>query len=288
MTLRHFLSTAAAVLALAAALSAFGQNQDREKDKDKDRDRDRQKQQDRDQQNVRDQDFARLWHIVGASVKTQDGKNIGKIENLAIDPRTGQVVYAIVDVRGVSELSNKSNLAIPIRALRFTGEKQAQVNVDMQRLNDAPPFNPSGWDTIGNIEWGRKVHEFYRVDMNLVARDDRDRAQDRDQVTLVKATDLKDARIQARQGEKLGAVEDFFVDVNRGFIAFAAVKLDKDQADKGDRLVAVPWPVVNFNRDDRALVLTIEPNRLRDAPAIERKRLEERQRRLHSARVHAL
>lgn len=62
--------------------------------------------------------------IIGKSVQTMDGKDIGEIEDLAVDELDGQVRYVVLFFGGILGLGEKY-FAIPWEALHLSGNIEA-------------------------------------------------------------------------------------------------------------------------------------------------------------------
>ena len=76
--------------------------------------------------------------IIGATVRNIQGEKLGEISNLAFDKNTGKITYVVLSDGGIT--SNGEKLTpVPLAALRFINEKNAQLNISKERL-DASPF----------------------------------------------------------------------------------------------------------------------------------------------------
>lgn len=87
--------------------------------------------------------------IQGSKVSNAQGERIGKIEDVVVDVKKGQVAYAIVGVGGFLGAGEK-NVAVPWDRLRPGQEAQSFVlNVDRQTLQNAPSVER---DKVANLE----------------------------------------------------------------------------------------------------------------------------------------
>jgi sporulation protein YlmC with PRC-barrel domain len=80
--------------------------------------------------------------LIGANVKNQQGENVGKIDELVIDPQDARIKAAVVSVGGVLGLGAKS-VAIPWNQLTMgTGADRDSVVVAMgkEELERAPSW----------------------------------------------------------------------------------------------------------------------------------------------------
>ncbi len=75
--------------------------------------------------------------LVGMTIESKDGENIGEIQDLKIDTSTGRINYITVQVGGVLGIGGKDGVAVPLEAFRFADDK-AILTVDQSKLNDVP------------------------------------------------------------------------------------------------------------------------------------------------------
>ena len=76
-------------------------------------------------------------HLLGMTIESKDGKDIGEIQDIKIDPSNGRIDYVTVQVGGVLGLGGKDGVAVPIEAFRFANDK-ALLTVDESKLKNAP------------------------------------------------------------------------------------------------------------------------------------------------------
>jgi len=111
------------------------------------------------------QQVSRASKIIGASVKTSTGDNLGDIKELVLNPESGQVVYAVVSYGGVMGMGDKL-FAVPWKAFTWLRDKEYYtLNVDKATLAKAPGFDKSHWPE-SSTHWDQQreeIHQFYRV-----------------------------------------------------------------------------------------------------------------------------
>ena len=79
-----------------------------------------------------------------------------------------------------------------------------------------------------------------------------------------KATDLKGKKVTNAAGEDLGQIEDIVADANSGRILYGVLSFG-GVLGMGDKLFAIPWPSIRLSGDDKAFVLNIDKDRLKNA-----------------------
>ena len=101
--------------------------------------------------------------ILGAKIVNAQGEDLGEIEDLVIDTRDNRVAYAIVSFGGFLGMADK-HFAIPWIALSFDArDKIAILNIDKDRLANAPGFDKDKWPDMTDIMWHRLVQNHYRL-----------------------------------------------------------------------------------------------------------------------------
>jgi len=99
----------------------------------------------------------------GVKVINKADEKLGKIEDFMVDLATGRIAYAVLSFGGFLGIGNKL-FAIPINALKLDLDKESFIlDVDKERLENAPGFDTSDWPDMADPEWGTKVHSFYGV-----------------------------------------------------------------------------------------------------------------------------
>jgi len=101
--------------------------------------------------------------IIGKSVQTMKGKEIGEIEDLAIDELDGRVRYAVLSFGGVLGLGEKY-FAIPWEALYLSDNREHfALAVTEKELEKAPGFDKNNWPDFADPVYYATIYEFYKV-----------------------------------------------------------------------------------------------------------------------------
>lgn len=105
----------------------------------------------------------RASKLIGMEVQNEAGEDLGEIEDLVIDVKTGKVRYLALSSGGFLGLGGKL-FAVPMDAmkLRQRGDTAHFVlNIDKDRLKTAPGFDENNWPDFGNAQWSANVDKFY-------------------------------------------------------------------------------------------------------------------------------
>jgi hypothetical protein len=77
---------------------------------------------------------------------------------------TGQVAYAVLAFGGFLGMGEKL-FAVPWQALHLdTVNKRFVLDVEKERLKNAPGFDKDAWPDMADVAWATEVHTFYGTD----------------------------------------------------------------------------------------------------------------------------
>ena len=99
--------------------------------------------------------------ILGAKVIDSQGHDVGKIEDLVLDPADGRAIYAIVSLGGFLSPGDE-HFPVPWQSLGFDqSEKIAVLNVEKERFETAPRFHREKWPDMTDAAWRDRLHRHY-------------------------------------------------------------------------------------------------------------------------------
>jgi len=106
-------------------------------------------------------DGIRLSKLKGANVKSKNGEDLGKLDDIVLDRQTGQIKFAIVGKGGVLGVGEKSH-PVPWQEVRIDSEKQVTLNVDKQKLQSAPTVT-SDYQELNDPDAVLVIYRFYEI-----------------------------------------------------------------------------------------------------------------------------
>jgi sporulation protein YlmC with PRC-barrel domain len=102
--------------------------------------------------------------LSGDAVVDRNGESLGEIKEIMVDVPTGRVAYAVLSFGGFLGIADKL-FAVPWSALTLDSEnRQFILDVDRDRLKDAPGFDKDHWPSMAQPTWASTVYKFYGVD----------------------------------------------------------------------------------------------------------------------------
>lgn len=99
--------------------------------------------------------------LEGDKVVNRQGEDLGKVEAIMLDTDSGRIAYAVLSFGGFLGMGEKL-FAIPWGALKVdTVNEQVVLDVDKQRLENAPGFDKSNWPQMADRKWATTIHSHY-------------------------------------------------------------------------------------------------------------------------------
>jgi sporulation protein YlmC with PRC-barrel domain len=94
-------------------------------------------------------------------VKSPQGEDLGKIEEVMIDMEIGRVAYAVLSFGGLWGLGSKW-VPVPWDAVALRpDEKVLLLKIDKEKIEKAPNFEAATLPELANRQWGAVIHTYY-------------------------------------------------------------------------------------------------------------------------------
>lgn len=91
------------------------------------------------------------------------GDELGEVEEVRMDPKTGKIAYLMVEYGGFIGLGDEL-AAIPWELVRATNDEQGVVvDVTEEQLKGSPRWSEKIGEDVSNREWANSVHSYYGV-----------------------------------------------------------------------------------------------------------------------------
>jgi sporulation protein YlmC with PRC-barrel domain len=94
-------------------------------------------------------------------VKSPQGEDLGKIEEVMIDMEMGRVAYAVLSFGGLWGLGSKW-VPVPWDAVALRpDEKVLLLKIEKEKIDKAPNFEAATLPELANRQWGAVIHTYY-------------------------------------------------------------------------------------------------------------------------------
>jgi sporulation protein YlmC with PRC-barrel domain len=99
--------------------------------------------------------------LLGEEVYGNEDEYLGEIKEFMMEMDTGRVAYAVLSFGGFLGLGEKL-FAVPWNALKLdTVNKRFVLNVEKDRLKNAPGFDKDDWPDMTDQSWASGIQSFY-------------------------------------------------------------------------------------------------------------------------------
>lgn len=101
--------------------------------------------------------------VIGVKMKNKADETLGEVCEVMLDKNTGNVAYAVLESGSFLGLGGKL-FAIPWKAFHYDPEEECFIlNVDKEKLKNAPGFDKDHWPNMADRSWGDSVYEYYNT-----------------------------------------------------------------------------------------------------------------------------
>lgn len=226
--------------------------------------------------------------VIGITAKNKQDETLGKVEEIAVDVESGRIIHVILSTGGYLGISD-TLMAVPPGALQHdVAGKFIYLDVNKERLKEAPLFDISKWTEYLNSKYLSKVYSFYgeakAFDFVLATEDIPERKvkpatipgklpaingapliPESGLFLLQRTSKLMGIPVKNMQEEKVGKVEDVLLDLPSGRI-LALIISTGGFLGMGDELSAIPPTAFRFTADMETLQLDVSKEVLAKAP----------------------
>lgn len=102
----------------------------------------------------------RASKLIGVNVSSKDGENLGQVQDLVINPRTGKIRFALVG-QGLMAGLSQTLIPVPWQAVKVQSEHQFALNVDKSKMKNVPNWTQSEMEQPDYIV---RIYRFYELE----------------------------------------------------------------------------------------------------------------------------
>lgn len=222
----------------------------------------------------------RSSQIIGLAVRNKANENIGKIDDLVIDMKTGDVRYAALSFGGFVGIGSKL-FAVPLEAMTFKSGDPNKVNdryfvfdVTKEHLDKAPGFDSSHWPDVANKEWSASIDKHYNV--NRPTQSATVGNKDTTPIvheTVFRASKIKGMKVKNDTNQNLGSIDDLVISLPHGKLKYVALSYGSTLG-LGGKLFAVPLSAMTLShaQNETFLLVHVSEDALKNAPGFDKDR----------------
>jgi sporulation protein YlmC with PRC-barrel domain len=213
---------------------------------------------------------SRASQVIGGKVTNANKEDLGKVEEIVINPSNGQIQYAVISFGGIMGMGDKF-FAVPWSLLKGADVPEGRkdqtfvLNIDKAKLEKAPGFPKSNWPDIYAPEWGTEIDKYYGTTR---APDAGAAVEGNRQFQIFKVSELKGKKVKNMTGDELGDVKDIVIDPRSGRITYF-VLTSGGFLGMNNKLFAIPWEALKVNKSEKGkeeVVLNVPKEKFEKAP----------------------
>jgi sporulation protein YlmC with PRC-barrel domain len=112
----------------------------------------------RDRWNRRTTVWQKCGDLCGKEVRTVQTDDVGKLDDMVVDPDSGRVLYGILSYRG-------RLFAVPWNVLTLnTNAEQLVLHAEEKQLSDRFSFSKDNWPNLVDQDWATALHAHYNIE----------------------------------------------------------------------------------------------------------------------------
>jgi sporulation protein YlmC with PRC-barrel domain len=100
--------------------------------------------------------------LMNHEVMNLQGEQLGKIEDIMLNPTSGEIAYAVLSVDSILGFGGKL-FALPWNKLKLDPENKCFIlNANKEQLKNMPGFDKNNWPNMADPTWESKITNFYQ------------------------------------------------------------------------------------------------------------------------------
>src|SRR5436190_7744150 len=219
----------------------------------------------------------RTGDIIGLPVKNKAHETLGKVDDLVVDMKTGEVRYAALQFGGVAGIGSKL-FAVPWQKMTFmfgepnkANSRHFMFDVSKEQLENAPGFDSSRWPNVADPQWSASIDKHYNVERKEHASTEEGTAPKVAYETVFRASKIKGMDVRNDANENLGSVDEMVIDVTKGHMKYVALSYGS-WFTGCNKLFAVPLSSLTLNHanDKTFFLIHVSQEALKNAPGFDK------------------
>ncbi|HZO53049.1 MAG TPA: PRC-barrel domain-containing protein, partial [Bryobacteraceae bacterium] len=197
--------------------------------------------------------------LMGLNIENANGDNLGKLSDIIVDLESGRVLYGVATLKGggTRAVAPANLVLIGDDKLRFTGNRE--------KLQNAPGVNRES--DLTSTEYAARVYGHYSQPHSWFDTNDKFD-------NVHRASDVLKMKVITSQDEKLGQVQNLFVDLQKGRVLYVVLNAAQSVGGNGN-LFVLPPNAFTLGKDKNTLVTGVDKAKLEGAPRVNRGNLNQ-------------
>lgn len=204
--------------------------------------------------------------VLGLGLRNDSDKNLGEIGDLLVDPNTGEIRYAVLEVGGFLGIGEDKRI-VPWSLIQIVPDEKdaekahARTTLKEEQVKAAPKCKAG---QVFDVELDRRIEATF-------GKDDAWTFAGKGQPAFAWISQMNGAVLKDPSSKDVGTVKDLILAPANSCVAYVVVDTNKAA---GDKQVALPFGKTTFLQDKNEQIIartTVEPARFAAAPEYDAK-----------------
>jgi hypothetical protein len=99
--------------------------------------------------------------VIGVDVKNPAKEDLGEICEVMLDKTSGRTAYVVLESGSFLGMGGKL-FALPWNSIQYDPNEECFIlDVDKEKLKNAPGFDKDNWPDMADRAWGQKISSYY-------------------------------------------------------------------------------------------------------------------------------
>jgi sporulation protein YlmC with PRC-barrel domain len=103
----------------------------------------------------------RLSELMDADLKTQDGDNLGNLQDVLINPESGTIDFAVVGRGGFLGIGER-HVPVPWKSVKMESQDEFTVKVSSEQLKNAPTLDRN-YSNLEDPQFTSRINQYFQA-----------------------------------------------------------------------------------------------------------------------------
>jgi len=193
--------------------------------------------------------------LMGATVRTSNGDEFGKVKDIVLTPDEKAVSYVVIARGGFAGIGERL-FAVPWSAISASSDgKRVTTSISPSELNSETSFDKDKWPDVGQTKWTMEPYSY--DSMQTFTPDD-------SLFSLRRVSNITQLHAGNRQGRLLGTMDGLGIEKSSGRVAYGVLSVSGGLIER-KKVALVPWDAVTLQQDPAVAGINIDRGKLEAA-----------------------
>jgi sporulation protein YlmC with PRC-barrel domain len=199
--------------------------------------------------------------LIGRNVINQQDEKIGDIADFVVDLESGRILYTLVSSGGFLGVGDTLSAVPPGMFRAAEGGNRFVLNVDKQKLRDAPKFTTERGENLADAAFVREVHSYYQQPAAWIGTGGQAKLGN-----VHRASKLLKMEVKNTRDEAIGSVQNLAADRSAQRVLYVILDPARTLDEGAGFHYALPPMALTASTDKGTLVANLDKTKVSSAP----------------------